>query len=84
MPRKPHPKKEVEAALRYAELKGWRIDVGGGHAWGKMYLPTQEQAMPLWRILHHQYLEYAKESCESQQTDSACGRPVFHHSIVGF
>ena len=43
MPRKPHPKKEVEAALRYAELKGWRIDVGGGHAWGKMYCPHKNK-----------------------------------------
>jgi hypothetical protein len=37
MPRKSHPKKEVEAALRYSESMGWRIEVGGGHAWGKMY-----------------------------------------------
>jgi hypothetical protein len=40
MPRKSHPKKEVEAALGYAESKGWRIEVGGGHAWGKMYCHT--------------------------------------------
>jgi hypothetical protein len=31
--------KEVEATLDYAESKGWRIEVGGGHAWGKMYCP---------------------------------------------
>jgi hypothetical protein len=36
---KSHPKKEVEAALDYAESKGWRIEVGGSHAWGKMYCP---------------------------------------------
>jgi len=39
MTRKSHPKKEVEDALRYAESKGWRVEVGGGHAWGKMYCP---------------------------------------------
>jgi hypothetical protein len=34
-----HPKKEVEEALRYAEDAGWRISVGGSHAWGKIYCP---------------------------------------------
>ena len=43
MPRKSHPKKDVEAALRYAESKGWRIEVGGGHAWGKMYCPHKDK-----------------------------------------
>ena len=32
MPRPRHPKKEVEEAIRYAEARGWRIDVGGSHA----------------------------------------------------
>lgn len=35
------PKKEVEAALRYAEMRGWRVVPGGGHAWGKMYCPRR-------------------------------------------
>ncbi len=39
MPRKAHPKKDVEAALQYAESRGWRVDVGGGHAWGKTFCP---------------------------------------------
>ncbi len=39
MTRKSHPKKEVEDALRYAESRGWRVEVGGSHAWGKMYCP---------------------------------------------
>ena len=39
MVRRIHPKKEIEQVLRYAEQQGWRIVVGGGHAWGKMYLP---------------------------------------------
>lgn len=43
MPRKPHPKKEVEAAIRHAESKGWRVEVGGGHAWGKMYCPYNNE-----------------------------------------
>ena len=32
MARSPHPKKEVEEALRYAEGQGWRVEVGGSHA----------------------------------------------------
>lgn len=43
MPRKPHPKKEVEAALRHAESRGWRVEVGGSHAWGKMYCPFNQR-----------------------------------------
>ncbi len=39
MTRPTHPKKEVEEALRYAEMLGWRITVGGSHAWGRIYCP---------------------------------------------
>ncbi|MCU1736330.1 MULTISPECIES: hypothetical protein [unclassified Pseudomonas] len=34
-----HPIKEIENVLRYAEEFGWRIKVGGSHAWGRMYCP---------------------------------------------
>lgn len=39
MPRKKHSKQEVEEALEYAEKNGWRIEVSGSHAWGRMYCP---------------------------------------------
>ncbi|VVO09250.1 hypothetical protein [Pseudomonas fluorescens] len=39
MARASHPKKEIEMALRHAEERGWRIEVGGSHAWGKIYCP---------------------------------------------
>lgn len=39
-----HPKKEIEDALEYAEAAGWRIAVGGGHAWGKMFCPYRNDA----------------------------------------
>jgi hypothetical protein len=39
MARRKHSKPEVESALRYAEQQGWRIEVGGSHAWGRMYCP---------------------------------------------
>ena len=37
--RSKHPKKEVEAAIKHAEKRGWRVEVGGSHAWGKIYCP---------------------------------------------
>jgi hypothetical protein len=39
MVRKPHSKPDIEAALRHAEKHGWRVEIGGSHAWGKMYCP---------------------------------------------
>jgi hypothetical protein len=39
MTRSIHPKKEVEQALKHAEAEGWRLVVGGAHAWGKLYCP---------------------------------------------
>ncbi|MCZ7664772.1 MAG: hypothetical protein M5U22_18445 [Thermoleophilia bacterium] len=35
-----HPDKEVEDALRFAEIHGWKVEQGKGqskHAWGSMY-----------------------------------------------
>lgn len=42
MARARHPKKEIEAAIRYAEANGWRVAVGGSHAWGKLYCPYND------------------------------------------
>ncbi|MQA91305.1 MAG: hypothetical protein GEU90_13935 [Gemmatimonas sp.] len=40
MPRKRHPKKEVEAALSDAEAAGWRVEpTRSGHRWGVMRCP---------------------------------------------
>ena len=44
MARKPHLKPEVEAALRHAEVKGWIVEIGGSHAWGRMYCPHNDTA----------------------------------------
>jgi hypothetical protein len=35
MPRNRHPKKEVEEALDYVDNFGWRVEIGGSHAWGR-------------------------------------------------
>lgn len=42
MSRARHPNKEVEAAIRHAEHSGWRVEVGGSHAWGKLYCPYND------------------------------------------
>ena len=39
MSRRRHAKPEIEKALRFAEEHGWRVEVGGSHAWGKLYCP---------------------------------------------
>lgn len=43
MSRKAHSKQEVEEALKYAEKNGWRVEVGGSHAWGKIYCPYNDK-----------------------------------------
>lgn len=42
MARRSHSNPEIEAALKYAEANGWRIDLGGSHAWGKIYCPYND------------------------------------------
>jgi len=37
-----HPSKEIEEAIRHAEDQGWRVEVGGSHAWGKLYCPYND------------------------------------------
>ncbi|WP_152052410.1 hypothetical protein [Tautonia marina] len=39
MPRSRHPNKEIEAVVAEAEARGWRVMVGGSHAWGFLYCP---------------------------------------------
>jgi hypothetical protein len=38
-----HPHKEIEAAVQHAEGLGWRVFVGGSHAWGFLYCPHEER-----------------------------------------
>lgn len=42
MRRARHPKKDVEEAIRYGEAKGWRVEVGASHAWGRIYCPYND------------------------------------------
>jgi hypothetical protein len=34
-----HPNKEIEAAVRYAEGRGWTWRKGTSHAWGVLHCP---------------------------------------------
>jgi hypothetical protein len=44
MARSRHPKKEIEAVLRYAESRGWRvIQSKRGHRWGVILCPLASQ-----------------------------------------
>jgi hypothetical protein len=43
MARPRHPNKEIEAAIAHAEALGWRVLVGGSHAWGFLYCPERSR-----------------------------------------
>jgi len=46
-----HKDKDIQAAIEYALLRGWRLFEGGSHAWGFLYCPLQERAgcrVPVW------------------------------------
>lgn len=76
MQRGKHPKKEVEQALRYAESQGWRVEVGGAHAWGRMYCPYKRSECrsgrhciaSIWSTprnvgYHERYLQRLVDNC---------------------
>ena len=44
MARSKHSKPEVEAAIQHAEEHGWTIKESGGHAWGRMRCPYNDDA----------------------------------------
>ena len=41
MVRPRHPNKEIEAAVQYAESKGWTFVRQGSHAWGVLRCPRR-------------------------------------------
>jgi hypothetical protein len=38
-----HPKKHIEDAVKYAESRGWRVELSQGHAWGFLFCPAYGQ-----------------------------------------
>lgn len=43
MPRPRHPNKDIDAVIRYAEGRGWRVMAGGSHAWGFLLCPERSR-----------------------------------------
>ena len=43
MARARHPHKEIKAAIQHAEELGWRVSVGGSHAWGFLWCLHHER-----------------------------------------
>lgn len=76
MSRVRHPDKDIEAALRFAEARGWRLRAGGSHAWGADVLPLQRQQMPVRGILRREHLEHATQHLQSRQSAAPCGREL--------
>ena len=51
MARPRHPDKHIEAAIRYAESLGWRVEISNGHAWGHLLCPRRARnghIVPVW------------------------------------
>lgn len=53
MTRNKHPNKAIEAAIIYAEARGWRYKVTGSsaHAWGRLLCPLNARegcSMSVW------------------------------------
>jgi hypothetical protein len=43
MARPRHPNKEIEAAVTFAETRGWRYIHSNGHPWGKLLCRQNQQ-----------------------------------------
>jgi hypothetical protein len=46
-----HPNKHIEAAIKYAESLGWRVEISNAHAWGHLLCPLQSREghiVPVW------------------------------------
>lgn len=83
MSRKSHPKKEIEDALRYAEAQGWRVEVGGSHAWGKIKCPYNDKECRcgefclfcIWSTPknsgnHAKQIKQAVDNCSTRKNDT--------------
>ena len=86
MARARHPKKEVEEAIRHAEHNGWRVQVGGSHAWGKMYCPYNDAECrcsefcitSIWSTPknpgnHARQLKCVVDNCTARKRDAGSG-----------
>jgi hypothetical protein len=93
MVRATHPKKEVESALRYAEANGWRVEVDGSHAWGRIYCPynssdcrcgqfcvTSVWSTPSNAGNHAKAIRRVVDNCTASTKDSEEGNGIYVHA----
>jgi hypothetical protein len=78
MPRRRHPKKDVEEALAEAENSGWRVEsASSGHRWGVMRcseLSSEGCQVSIWSTPrnpgnHAKQLRRAVDRCPHAQGD---------------
>jgi hypothetical protein len=76
MSRTRHPKKEIEKAIRHAESNGWGVEVGGCHAWGRIYFPYDDSGdfsvTSVWRtpkspVLHARQIKRVVDDCATRR-----------------
>lgn len=74
MARPKHPNKKIEAAIKYAEEKGWRYKESGNsaHSWGRLYCPFEDREghmMSIWSTpknadVHAMQIKRKVDACE--------------------
>lgn len=78
--RNPHPNKEIEEAIKYAEQNGWSYKASGSsaHAWGQLLCPlhTREgHRLSIWSTPrsaynHAQQIRRAVDRCRHDEEDN--------------
>lgn len=79
MGRKRHPKQVIEAAIQYAESKGWRFKKAGksAHAWGRLLCPEASSEgcqMSIWSTprdieKHAKQIRRKVDSCQHRENE---------------
>jgi hypothetical protein len=72
MGRPRHPDKHIEAAVRYALERGWRVEISQGHAWGHLLCPRRSRdghIVPVWSTprspeRHARWIRREIEKCD--------------------
>ncbi len=77
--RRRHPDKDVEAAIQYAETRGWRIEKRKGHAWGRLFCPWADRSgcmISVWSTPrsganHARQIRRGVDQCDHREADDA-------------
>lgn len=78
MSRPRHPKKEIEAAVQYAEGLGWEFVKCRGHVWGELYCPHHQRGGCIRRVFstprnperHARDIRHDVDCCPHQEHES--------------